>query len=102
MDYENPCEDYALSAAESAVDIAKEAIEAAEAGDLEKCMELSDEADQLLDVAKFEAQDAYSVRAWAAYADAEDIVRMADDAYRALWSARWNQDINTTGDNDES
>jgi len=84
----NPCEEQAITAAEGAVDLAKEAIKAAESGDLERCMGLGDEVEHLLGVAKKEADGADTERARSAVAAADEAAQMASDAYRALYSAR--------------
>jgi len=95
MDYENPCEEFALINAEYAVDYAKEAIKAAEAGDLDRCFENLDDAEHLLGAAKMEAEGAYTERAWTAFAAAADMVRRADEAYCNLCYD------NNTGDDDD-
>jgi len=87
-------DEYALLYAEYAVDYAKEAIKAAEAGDLDRCLELGFDADHMLDAAKMEAGGAYTWRASAALAAASAAVRRADEAYCNL---RYD---NNTGDDD--
>jgi len=95
MDYENPCEEYALLYAEYAVDYAQASIKAAESCDLDRCLDLLDDAEHMFDAAKLEAEGAYTERAWTAFAAAEDMVRRADEAYCNL---RYD---NNTGDDDE-
>jgi len=87
MDYENPCEEFAMINAEYAADYAKEAIKAAESGDLERCFEHLDDAEHLLDAARLEAEGAYTARAWAAVDAAYEATRRADEAYDALCAA---------------